>query len=214
MESNQVIAVMTGDIVRSTQLPHAIYEDLLYTLHTVLTHICDNHHHNKFETSRGDSFQVVLHDPQHAAKYALLVRASLKAQHPHFDCRISIGLGYDTAIRHKISQSTGDAFTLSGRALDEMTVERLQMTSLNATFNQHFALLTKYVDLQLCQMTVRQCAIATLVISNQPPLTQGEIAETLGVNRVSVNRSMKRASIGLLLEYSELFNLKVEELIL
>lgn len=208
---NDSIAVLTGDIVRSTDLSDSMYEDLLYTLHNQLTLICNYHPSNRFEVTRGDSFQVILHNPENSAKYALLIRTGLKSRNNSFDCRISIGIGHNSAIRHSIGNSTGDAFTLSGRALDTMSSETLKISTLNSKFNEHFSLLTKYIDQQILEMTKRQCAITYIVLKQTEALTQGEIAQRLGANRVSINRSMKLANLALIDEYTLLFSKKIKE---
>lgn len=205
------IAVLTGDIVRSTDLSNAKYEDLLYTLYNQLTLVCEFHPLNKFEVTRGDSFQIILHDPENAAKYALLIRTSLKSRSDDYDCRISIAIGYDAAIRYSIGKSTGDVFTLSGRALDAMSTETLKISTQNDNFNENFGLLTKYLDQQVSDMTGRQCAIAYILLKTKTSLTQGEIAEKLGASRVSINRSIKSASLTLVDEYILLFSKKIKE---
>ncbi|MCY7296631.1 hypothetical protein [Alteromonas sp. a30] len=209
-QKNKAIAVLSGDIIRSTELPHEVYEDLLYTLHNQLTLVCDYHPENEFELSRGDAFQVLLHDPENAAKYALLIRTALRGQNEHYDCRISIGIGNDYSLRHTVSRSTGDAFTLSGRTLDDMATNTLKITTPNESFNECFALLTKYLDQQISEMTERQCAITHLILKADNSLTQAEIANSLGAKRVSINRSMKTANLNLIMEYLSLFSKKVE----
>ncbi|MGB5855463.1 MAG: hypothetical protein WBH20_09440 [Oceanisphaera sp.] len=213
-EKSKFIAVLSGDIIRSTELSHEMYEDLLYTLHNQLTFICSRHPNNKFEITRGDSFQVLLQDPENAATYVLLIRTSLKARNKIYDCRISFAIGNDVSIRHTVSRSTGDAFTLSGRTLDNMTSDTLKVTTLHQPFNECFNLLTKYVDNHISGMTERQCAITYIEIKNNKSLTQKEIAKQLGANRVSINRSIKTANINLITEYTQLFSKKVEEFFL
>ncbi|MDF9390573.1 hypothetical protein FLM06_17220 [Vibrio cholerae] len=208
------IAVISGDIVRSTELEHSMYEDLLYTLYNQLSLIRSLNPNNKFEVTRGDSFQVLVQDIENAATYALLLRTSLKSRNSNYDCRISLAIGHDVSIRHTIGSSTGDAFTLSGRALDKMTTDTLKVSTLVQPFNEHFDLLTKYLDNQVSEMTERQCAITYIVLKNQHSLTQKEIAELLGVNRVSVNRSINSANLNLISEYTQLFSQKVREFFL
>lgn len=210
-ELTRPIAVLSGDIVRSTELSHNMYEDLLYTLHNQLTFIRTLNPNNRFEITRGDSFQVLIQDAENAATYALLLRTSLKSENKNYDCRISIAIGHDVSIRHTIASSTGDAFTLSGRALDNMTSDTLKVSTLLQPFNEHFGLLTKYLDAQISAMTERQCAITYIILKNQQSLTQKEIAELLGVNRVSVNRSINTANLNLITEYTQLFSQKVRE---
>jgi len=210
-DKNTSISVLSGDIVRSTALSNAMYDDLLYTLHEQLTLICNDHPLNRFEVTRGDAFQVILYNPKDAAKYALLIRVGLKSRNSHFDCRISIGIGANAAIRHNIGNSTGDAFTLSGRALDSMSSETLKISTHNETFNAHFTLLTKYVDHQVSALTERQCAITYILLTKTGALTQGNIADMLGANRVSINRSIKSANLSFINEYILLFAKKTEE---
>ncbi|MCD9483054.1 MarR family transcriptional regulator [Photobacterium phosphoreum] len=213
-KQDNLVAVLSGDIVRSTELEHSMYEDLLYTLHNQLSFICNSNLNNKFDITRGDSFQILLQDPENAAKYALLIRTALKSRNSKFDCRISIALGKDVSIRHSINSSTGDAFTLSGRALDDMTSDTLKITTLNQSFNDDFNLLTKYLDHQVSEMTERQFNITHIMLKKQGSVTQGEIAELLGASRESINRTINSSKLNFVIEYSQLFSKKVKEIIL
>lgn len=208
------VAVLSGDIIRSTELEHSVYEDLLYTLHSQLTFIRSFNPNNKFEIARGDSFQVLIQDVENAATYALLLRTGLKSKNSNYDCRISIAIGNNVSVRHTIASSTGDAFTMSGRALDNMTSDTLRIATLLKPFNEYFGLLTKYLDHQISEMTERQCAITYTILKNKQSLTQKEIAELLGVNRVSVNRSINSGNINFVTEYTQLFSQKVKEFFL
>lgn len=207
------IAVLTGDIVSSTSIPNDKYDDLLYTLQNQLSYICSKHQDNEHLIMRGDSFQIIIHDPQNASLYALLLRTSLKERSPDFDCRISIGISKNDVIRHTVGNSTGDAFTQSGRALDLMKNETLIISSSDKYFNEHFGLLTKYIDNQISEMTERQCAIAYLKLKDRT-LTQANIAEELNTQRESISRSIKTSKLDLLEEYVLLFNKKVKEILL
>lgn len=214
VEQGKPIAVLSGDIIRSTELSHEMYEDLLYTLQNQLTLIRSLNSKNKFEVNRGDSFQVLVQDAENAATYALLLRTGLRSRSKNYDCRISIAVGEDVSIRHTVGSSTGDAFTLSGRALDTMTSDNLRVTTLLQPFNENFELLTKYLDYHISEMTERQCSIIYLELKNKQSLTQNEIAKLLGVNRVSVNRSINTAKLKLITEYTQFFSKKVKEFFL
>jgi hypothetical protein len=211
-KNRQAIAVLTGDIVGSTSIPDEEYEDLLYTLHNQLSDICNQHQHNEHQVMRGDSFQIIIHDPENSALYALLLRTSLKERSSYFDCRISIGIGIgdNDVIRHTVGNSTGEVFSHSGRALDLMKNETLIITSSNNSFNEHFSLLTKYIDRQVSEMTERQCAIAYLKLKDKT-LKHIDIANLLKTKRESVSRSIKAAKLDLLEEYVLLFDKKVTE---
>ncbi len=73
------------------------------------------------EVFRGDAWQLLLREPRWALRVALLMRALLLARND-VRTRISIGIGgVDVINRRRISVSTGEAFMLSGHALDHIT---------------------------------------------------------------------------------------------
>lgn len=207
------IAVLTGDIVKSRQLEQAHYDDLLYSLNNVLSYIKEQHGENAVQLMRGDSFQVIVNDVENALCYALLIRLALKERNENFDCRISIGVGNHEAIRHRVGNSTGDAFTLSGQQLDAMKQQRLVVTSVDSYFNDKLSVLIGYLDHQVTEMTKRQCAIAYLKLKSSG-LTQQDIADVFDVNRVSISRSMKAARFDLIHSTIDLFEHWVKELTL
>ncbi len=69
---------------------------------------------------RGDSWQMLISEPQFALHLALYLRAGLKSQ-PQVDTRIAIGLGTIEALpNNDLGNANGTAFRLSGNALDDM----------------------------------------------------------------------------------------------
>jgi hypothetical protein len=119
-----VIAVLTGDIIGSTGLSVA---ELAATRALVERYVrgfkpqpgqvaC-----GAPEFFRGDSWQLLVKEPRWALRVALTIRAQLIAQ-LGVGTRMALGVGTAEHIdvRH-VSLSTGEAFTLSGRALDAMT---------------------------------------------------------------------------------------------
>ncbi len=192
------VAVLTGDVVGSTQLNESQLDKLLAELTAQLNAIAAHHPHSTFELMRGDAFQLLVMDYQHAAHYALLIRMALKAH--RFDCRISIGCGALNRRRETLGTSSGEAFLLSGRGLDRMKNERLKIASSVADFSYHFDLLTEFLDHQVTQMTDRQSAIGYLKLC-YPHWRQSDIADKLAVNRVSVTRSLKAARFDLIERY-------------
>ena len=75
----------------------------------------------KPEFFRGDAWQLLLTDPAMAMRVGILLRASLLAG-GLADSRIAIGLGEVEQISsERVSLSTGQAFILAGKALDNMT---------------------------------------------------------------------------------------------
>lgn len=144
-------AVLTGDLIRSTTLSAdtladargvaadaAAYSQKALALHPLAA----------LEFFRGDAWQLLLGDPTHALRTALVIRAQLRAA-ADVDTRISIGLGTVDNIDHqRISLSTGEAFLLSGRKLDRMTT----YFDLTGDLPDRFALVRPWftLTLQLC----------------------------------------------------------------
>lgn len=81
------------------------------------------------EMYRGDSFQVVVDNPELALSVAIALRAKLKASTPDksevWDARLSLGIGDVSFASGNILTSDGEAFRLSGRAFDNIGKKRL-----------------------------------------------------------------------------------------
>ena len=124
MKQSRYYAVLTGDIVKSSRLSSSQLESVRSTL----IHAVNRTRRWKRglikgqpEFFRGDAWQLLLADPALALRAGIFLRASLLAA-GLADTRVAIGLGDVEAISSKrASLSTGQAFVLSGKALDKMT---------------------------------------------------------------------------------------------
>ena len=119
-----ILAVLTGDIIGSSKLS---VERLNRARAVVLKGARQFHSKSRKsvvgtpEFFRGDAWQLLLKEPGRALRAALYIRALLSSE-IDVETRISIGVGSVDAIdRSRTSLSTGEAFTLSGHALDQMT---------------------------------------------------------------------------------------------
>lgn len=117
--NRQVFAVLTGDIVGSTKLS----SDQMASVRDTLSKCFDVFNlvrGNAVEFYRGDSWQVLSREPKWALRLAILAQARLTAK-LGVHTRVSIGVGSVTdSNERKISLRTGEAFTLSGGALDNI----------------------------------------------------------------------------------------------
>jgi DNA-directed RNA polymerase specialized sigma24 family protein len=118
------VAVITGDVVRSTEL--AAGDDLVKLLTAAFAPLRPPALLRRFEIFRGDGFQGVVRADQ-ALRAAALLRARLRAhrqrdgdRHGPLDARLAIGIGAVDRMAAKLALSNGEAFRLSGRALDAM----------------------------------------------------------------------------------------------
>lgn len=124
MKQGRYYAVLTGDIIKSSQLSSKQLETVRSSLLTAVSRVRVWKRglvKGKPEFFRGDAWQLLLADPALALRVAVFLRASLLAN-GLADSRVAIGLGAVEKIsRDSVSLSTGPAFVLSGKALDQMT---------------------------------------------------------------------------------------------
>lgn len=122
-----IYAVITGDIVNSTRMTVVDLARLSSVLEELAADFARRHPQamvGRPAVFRGDAWQILLAEPEQALRLAALVTARL---HAALDVRVrmSIGIGRINRIhRENITLSTGEAFTLSGQALDAMPRQR------------------------------------------------------------------------------------------
>lgn len=129
--------VITGDLVNSTNIAVEWRQTVVDALNACVTDFSPLTP-IKIEMYRGDSFQVVVDNPELSLTIAIAIRAKLRASTPEkkeiWDARISVGIGDVSFESDNIVTSDGEAFRLSGRAFDAMgkktdnnhTVARIQ----------------------------------------------------------------------------------------
>ena len=141
-------AIITGDIVQSTQILSR--SKLLSSIQTLVGELQELTPF-KFELFRGDSFQLLLDDPIHALKIALLIRAGLQGKTTEaslhkWDARLSIGLGTINYTSDQIITSDGEAYHNSGREFDALGKRRLALRTPWEAVNYEFAVSTAFAD--------------------------------------------------------------------
>lgn len=118
-------AILTGDLVRSSELDPEGLDRAMEVLREAAVSLNDATESvvGRPDFFRGDGWQLCLSSPDHAIAAAAFVRVAFIAS--GMDSRIGIGVGRVERLNAKrVSQSIGSAFTLSGRALDELGPER------------------------------------------------------------------------------------------
>ena len=116
-------AVLTGDIIRSTRLRPRQLESVRSSLTNAVGAVRLWNRglvKGRLEFFRGDGWQLLPTDPAMALRVGIFLRASLLAG-GIADSRIAIGLGESgKTLPRRLGLSTGQAFVLSGHALDDM----------------------------------------------------------------------------------------------
>ena len=191
-------AVLTGDLVDSSQVPTARYDALLYGLDQCLRQVCDKFN-GSYNIYRGDAFQLLLRQPHQALHSSLLIRLALKTLQS--DARISIGLGQVENLRQDIKSATGEAFTLSGQGLESMgNQQRMRIASSSEEFQFHMALLLRFADLLISGITSRQ-AQALQEYFNLEDNAHQQIADRLKTSRVNATKLLNQGHYELLSDF-------------
>ncbi|HKO79998.1 MAG TPA: hypothetical protein VJU78_06355 [Chitinophagaceae bacterium] len=198
-------AILTGDIVNSTELPVTEEKKLVQLFKRLSEPYI-------IEFFRGDSFQVYFKDASQSLKLALLFRCAAKRVEipgdAKFDVRTSIGLGAVERPVRLLATAKGEAFLLSGRAFDGMpdSGKRLVIVSASEVINAGLDILSSYIDTLFKAMTAKQASTIFELISGY---TQAESAKRLKKSQATVNQHAQGAN------WTEIKNLldKFEQLI-
>ena len=168
-------AVLTGDVIKSSRLPPAQLESVRSSLISAVDTARGWKRglvRGKPEFFRGDAWQLLLTDPAMAMRVGILLRASFLAG-GLADSRIAIGLGeVDKISSGRVSLSTGQAFTIAGKALDNMT----RYSSMTIEVSKSFGPLSDWLPVvgRLCdsligQWTRRQAEIVCAAVDPKEP---------------------------------------------
>jgi hypothetical protein len=197
---NKIVAVLTGDLVQSSRLSSGQLDQVRH----IFDQTCEELMHfqpgllpAKIDFFRGDAWQLLLTNPLWALRAAIFLRASLLMNNLA-DTRVVIGLGTTENINTKrISLSTGQAFTLSGRELDKLT----QYFRMSIAIPQNVKILASWLALigQLCDILIshwtrRQAHVIRLALAPDNP-THAAIADRLSpsVSKQAVTSSLAGA---------------------
>lgn len=194
-----VIAVLTGDLVRSSSLnahelararaavEHAGEEIATWSERGVLAAV---------EFFRGDAWQLAIAEPRFFLRAAIYVRARLRTENIQFDSRIGVGLGsFDQIDSKRTSLSTGEAFTISGRMLDALAGSAGIGVGLAPPLDHRVAwaqplsgLCSAVVD----HWTERQADLVCRMLGARK-LAQIELAEQLDIAKQTVSKALAAA---------------------
>lgn len=191
-------AVITGDIINSQSFDTEVWYQALQSIFAGETA-------STWEIYRGDEFQCLVENAEDAFSKFLKIKAGLK-KIQDLDVRISIGLGDQNFVGEKVSQSNGSAFVNSGRNLEKIKAEKinLQITSDCKNLDEQLNLIFKWASITIDNWTVMSAEIVDLFL-NHPDLNQEEAAKKLQISQSSVSQRLKRANFDLLMETDSYF---------
>jgi hypothetical protein len=219
--------IITGDIVASQRIAPKVRQKLFEDIAIFLKDL-KKKWIGSYETFRGDSLQCEVKSPETALRVALMIRAFFKSYLSEeelpkaeanrveertkgyfttdFDIRLAIGIGeIDFIKKNKITSSDGEAFRLSGEALDSLKQEsyRLLVKTYNANFDEQLEPAILLLDALIQKWTLNGAELVLYLLQNKK---EEEIASLLNVSQSAVNQRKKNAqwfAIEKLIQYFE-----------
>ncbi len=205
-------AVLTGDLVKSAKLDPVNLKLVLQRLQEGQIRFNSTYANSivgRMAVFSGDSWQVLMNKVNLSFRFALYFRALVKATEGlGADTRIAVAWGQideETLNPDRISESTGQAFTLSGRALAEMDRSKSLAMEIpeNLDHGLHGGL--KYLppavlllDAVSGRWTEKQSEIMVSALLGR---NQNQIASDLNITQPTVNKSLNAAGWKRLREY-------------
>lgn len=131
-EHSHAIAVLTGDIVKSSRLSPGELDRAMDALRSGAEALAGwgESGAGHFSRFRGDGWQCIAPAPVLAPRSSLYLRACLRRLGREYETRISVGIGPGSLSSDQpdrwnpLAGASGAAFELSGRGLDEMSRAR------------------------------------------------------------------------------------------
>lgn len=189
------IAVLTGDLIASTDLPAKTVDETMADLGRGADIIGQwQNSATRFTRARGDGWQLCLIRPALCLRATIYLRARLLAADTNFGSRISVGIGPgDVPHDDSLNAASGPAFILSGQGLDTMPIKstfRFQrMTASTGAAQAAFIL----ADALCGDLTPAMARSLAPMLAPDPP-TQTDVASQLGLSKQAVRDALARAN--------------------
>lgn len=204
-----MIAVITGDLIHSRKFKNPL--EWMLPFKKLLSEI--GLQPEVWEIYRGDSFQIVVKQPETVLLFAIRLKATIKCIRG-LDVRMGIGIGTLDYKAARVSESNGEAFVFSGEKFDRLKVDK-QNLAIKTMWNDFDNEMNLYLRLALIVMddwTVNSAEFVSLSLQNQKR-NQQALAELLGISQSSVSERQKRAHLLEILDVEMHFRSKILKLI-
>ena len=207
----KTVAVLTTDIVHSTKLTTQDYKLVIKTLKTYLDKAVKASNAS-YEIYRGDSFQICFQNIQQAMRASIALRLYFRSgiDCPSIDLTQSLALGEFEQLSDSPGTSVGEAFVMSGRALDSADRGAFILNMRASLKSADLQLSTYFLNHLFAGLTEKQCAVLFYYISLNGP-EQKVIAGILDMSRQNVATHLKRGGAELIKAYLENYEALVSE---
>ena len=189
------VAVLTGDLVRSTDLKQ---KDMNRVMSVLSDFAADNEYWlgQNFTRQSGDGWQMLVPYPEHALRSALAIRARLRSEGKAFETYISIATGnVEEEPPGNLNLTNQAVFVRSGRELQILKERSIDDGIRIAHWDMSFAASTGYLADHISRAWTPPQAQAMLLYLNPhaADMTYTEAAEELGKSRQAVTKSLDAA---------------------
>lgn len=205
-----MIAVLTGDIVRSTKMTESQYQKVIQLLREQISILKDTGG-AQGQQYRGDEFQVQFSRPEEALKQTILLKLQLVISpvlHEPVSCTLSLAYGKHSVMDASPGGSTGPVYITSGRQLDSSPREALLVTFSEQFEDPTLQLLTTCISHQLNKLTHSQAELLYLYIDTNFTEHQ-KLADKLGTSRQNISNRLSSMGAHLIRDYIQLINQKL-----
>jgi hypothetical protein len=216
MPKKDIAAVLSGDLVKSSLLTtdrQAIMSGLTRAVESARPYLKEQGCRLYFsDFYRGDAFQCALTDPTYSLWASVFIRTELiqlRADGIRADARLGLGLGFISEWNlRNISSSDGEAFRLSGKALDSLKsgkekYRRLRILSPWPEQGALLSVLAAFLDAVMQRWTPEQAEAISLFLRDK---NQEETSKILNVRQPAVQRRLQTAGHFAVKEALELFS--------
>lgn len=204
MTKSGTIAVITGDLVNSSQYDLVTMNALISRLNKEFDRLSGEFSEKivRFSMYRGDSFQGIIEDASLALSIAIRLKALVNSystdkssagnRSPLADVRIAIGIGTGNYNPDAIHISNGEAFQLSGRALDTMKHDNLKMSlhTNNEDINDEFKVHMSFLDHVTNHWSMASAEVVYFLLK---AYKERDIADELNRSQAAINLRKKAA---------------------
>jgi hypothetical protein len=181
------LTVLTGDIIKSSDLPAHELDAAFARLHSLVSWLSDHHSgHVWFERFRGDGWQIAIETPEIVPLALSLIWSEL---HGHgLKTRISVAQGEGT-IRGSLGSANGPVFVESGRGLEEL--DGNESLHVSSSCSESWRVLFPALDFISGGWTVRQAQVCGAALRTWPmALNVSALARDLGAKRQTVQKHL------------------------
>jgi len=191
----KVVTIFTGDLVGSTKAGQHTVDRAMSVLQDAAQAVAQMAMADtRFTRFRGDGWQIYLDLPGLALRGALTMTARLGAADLGISTRIAVGTGsVDRVGPIHLSDASGDAFVISGHALDAMPRNRRLVTEGRDHVPDWQAAIFQLVDWQSARWSPAQAQAVAAALEADTTLTWAEIAAQIGITRQALQARLKGA---------------------